>query len=217
MGSDTMSRFSGQLPECRPAQPTSGRRRARGGAKCGGPVTSRKMPMAYNWQRRQRVELKGGSECIFTPLVSGGRRADSAPERGGRRGGWDCGPLQGQAGGARRQVSTQQTREGQARARSPPRCRLPLQAAHLRLRQRRLDRTERRVHGTSRLPHADRRVQRHPEEPLSSLQYLQRRADAVHAAHHLVGRGAARGRGARLSGLARLHPSAHPFAPSCGA
>ena len=36
------------------------------------------------------------------------------------------------------------------------------------------------------------RVQRDPEEPASPFQPLQRRADALHAAHHLVGRGDAR-------------------------
>ena len=72
--------------------------------------------------------------------------------------------------------------------------------------------------GQSGFPHADRRVQRHPEEPLPPLQHLQRRADALHAAHHLVGRGPARRRDARLSGLARLHPpAAHISPPSCGA
>ena len=46
------------------------------------------------------------------------------------------------------------------------------------------------------------------------LQYLQQRADALHAAHHLVGGGDARGRKHRPSGVARLHPHAARF---CGA
>ena len=54
----------------------------------------------------------------------------------------------------------------------------------------------------------DGRVQRHPEEQDAPLQHLQRRTDALHAAHHLVGRCDARRRIARLSGVARLHPHA---------
>ena len=54
----------------------------------------------------------------------------------------------------------------------------------------------------------DGRVQRHPEEQDAPLQHLQRRADALHAAHHLVGHRAARRRVAGLSGVARLHPHA---------
>ena len=61
---------------------------------------------------------------------------------------------------------------------------------------------------------AVRRLQRHPEAGLPPLEHLQRRADAVHAAHHLVGRRAARGREHRSSGVARLHPHAARF---CGA
>jgi hypothetical protein len=56
--------------------------------------------------------------------------------------------------------------------------------------------------------HADGRVQRHPEAEIPSLEYLQRRADAVHAAHHLVGNSASRRRAAGLSGVAWLHPHA---------
>ena len=64
-------------------------------------------------------------------------------------------------------------------------------------------------------PHG--RLQRHREGPLSPLQPLQQRADAVHAAHHVVGRGAARGSAAGLSGLARLHPHVAATSPaSCG-
>ena len=43
---------------------------------------------------------------------------------------------------------------------------------------------------------------------LSRVQSLQRRADALHAAHHLVRRRDASGRRAGTSGLARLHPPA---------
>ncbi len=46
----------------------------------------------------------------------------------------------------------------------------------------------------------------HPEKPPSRLQSLQR-ADALHAAHHMVGLRAARRAPARLSGVARLRPS----------
>src|SRR5262249_37471376 len=53
--------------------------------------------------------------------------------------------------------------------------------------------------------HADGRLQRDREGPLSSFQYLWWRANALHAAHHLVGGSAARRRAARTSGLARLH------------
>ena len=44
------------------------------------------------------------------------------------------------------------------------------------------------------------------KEPLAPLEHLQRRANAVDAAHHLVGRRHARRRRARVSGFARLHP-----------
>jgi hypothetical protein len=60
---------------------------------------------------------------------------------------------------------------------------------------------------------ADGRLQHHREGPLSPLQSLQQRADALHAAHHLVGRGAARRRAAGLSGLARLHSHVARFRP----
>ena len=55
---------------------------------------------------------------------------------------------------------------------------------------------------------ADGRVHGDPEEPAPRLQSL-RRADALHAAHHLVGFRAARRPPARLSGLARLRPADH--------
>ena len=54
---------------------------------------------------------------------------------------------------------------------------------------------------------AARRVQRDREGPPPPLQHLCRCADAVHAADHLVGHRAARGRAARPSGVARLHPA----------
>ena len=64
-----------------------------------------------------------------------------------------------------------------------------------------------RVDGTGGTPHAVGRVQRHRQEPLAPLEHLQRRANAVDAAHHLVGHRHARRRRARVPGFARLHPS----------
>ena len=62
--------------------------------------------------------------------------------------------------------------------------------------------------GTAEPSDADGRVHGHPEEPAPRLQSL-RRADALHAAHHLVGLGAARRAPARLSGVAWLRPPDH--------
>ena len=77
-----------------------------------------------------------------------------------------------------------------------------------RLRQQRPVRREPGVDGHEGSFDPDGRVQRHPEAQDAPLQHLQRRADALHAAHHLVGRCDACRRIARLSGVARLHPHA---------
>ena len=66
--------------------------------------------------------------------------------------------------------------------------------------------THGRLHRPSGTPHADWRLQRHRQGALAPLEHLLRRADAVHAAHHLVRRRHARRRRPGLSGLARLHP-----------
>ena len=61
------------------------------------------------------------------------------------------------------------------------------------------------LHRRARPSDADGRLQHHREGPLPPLQPLQQCADAIHAAHHLVGSGAARRRAAGLSRFARLH------------
>ena len=76
------------------------------------------------------------------------------------------------------------------------------------LRRQRLVRRKPGVDGHEGSFDPDGRVQRHPEEQDAPLQHLQRRTDALHAAHHLVGRCAACRRTAGLSGVARLHPHA---------
>ena len=86
------------------------------------------------------------------------------------------------------------------------RRRLAVRPARHRLRQHRPHRALARVDGSGWSPHADGRVQRHRQGALAPLEHLLRRADAVDAAHHLVGRRHARRRRSRLSGLARLHP-----------
>ena len=64
------------------------------------------------------------------------------------------------------------------------------------------------VHRHDRLPHSHRCLLDPAEAAPPPLQHLFQRADALHAAPHLVGHRAARRRVARLSGLARLHPAA---------
>ena len=68
--------------------------------------------------------------------------------------------------------------------------RLDRQAARDAVRQRPAGRQHRDFLRHRRPSDADGRVHRHPEEPPSRLQSLQR-VDALHAAHHLVGLGAA--------------------------
>ena len=46
--------------------------------------------------------------------------------------------------------------------------------------------------------HPDGHIHHHRPRAMAPLQHLQRCTDAIHAAHHLVGRGAARGRGAAV-------------------
>ena len=66
-------------------------------------------------------------------------------------------------------------------------------------------------------PNSDRSLQHHRQGALAPLEHLQRCTDAVHAADHLVGRGHAYGRRARLPGFARLHSAARtPSLSSCG-
>ena len=76
------------------------------------------------------------------------------------------------------------------------------------LRRQRILRGNADFHRHARPFDADGRLQRHPETQAAPLQHLQRRADAVHAADHVVGRRHACRRAARLSGFPRLHPHA---------
>ena len=77
---------------------------------------------------------------------------------------------------------------------------------NFRLQRRCAGRALRSLDRRPRSSDADGGVHRHPEAALASLQPLQRRPDAVHAAHHLVGGGAALRSPAGPSGFARLHP-----------
>ena len=86
--------------------------------------------------------------------------------------------------------------------------RLDRQAARDAVRRRRAVRKHGDFLGHREPSDADGRVHGDPEEPAPRLQSL-RRADALHAAHHLVGCRAARRAPARLSGIAWLRPSDH--------
>ena len=112
----------------------------------------------------------------------------------------------------RRQAARPDEREGRQDAADPAGTaahhRLDRQAARDAVRRRRAGREHGDFLGHRQPSDADGRVQRDPEEPPPRLQSL-RRADALHAAHHLVGRRAARRPPARLSGLARLRPADH--------
>ena len=101
-------------------------------------------------------------------------------------------------------------RQGNQRqaARATDHCDLDRAAKGQGLRQQRVVRGKSGVDRHEGAFDPDGRVQRHPEEQDAPLQYLQRRADALHAAHHLVGHCDACRRAAGLSGVARLHPHA---------
>ena len=72
------------------------------------------------------------------------------------------------------------------------RRRLAVRSARHGLRQHRPHRALARVDRSGWSPYADGRVQRHRQGTLAPLEHLLRRADAVDAAHHLVGRRHAR-------------------------
>ena len=73
------------------------------------------------------------------------------------------------------------------------------------IRRRHIARPFLSINGSAGPPHARRRIQRHWQGSLASLQYLQCSPDALHAADHLV-RDRAPCRGfARPSGFSRLH------------
>ncbi len=104
--------------------------------------------------------------------------------------------------------------QGQGGAR---RHHLDRQAAAYALLGRPPDRSLACVHRHRQPSHADRGVQRDPEEPLASLQPLRQRPDVLHAANHVVGRGDASGNRSQLSGLAWLHPASGSVrAPAMG-
>src|SRR5262245_42106485 len=90
--------------------------------------------------------------------------------------------------------------------------RVARQTADFGLRPKRRDWAEPGFDGDARLPYACWRVLGRSEAQISPIQHLLECADALYAAHHLVGGDVARGSRSRLSGLARLHP---PAAPIC--
>ena len=76
---------------------------------------------------------------------------------------------------------------------------------NLSLRRWRIDRALLSINGSAGSSHPPRRIQRHWQGTLASLQYLQRSAHALYAADHLVRDRTPCRRLARPSGFSRLH------------
>ena len=79
------------------------------------------------------------------------------------------------------------------------------------LRPKRLHRGGADFYRDAGAPDADGHLYRHRESQVASIEHLQRRADALYAADHLVRHRDARRIEARLSGVAWLHPPSGGF------